>query len=254
MNPYNLNTGNGKKIYFLSDFHLGAPNRKASLPREKKVIEFLNAIEPTAEAVFLLGDLFDFWFEYKYVIPKGFVRLQGKIAELTDKGIPVYVFTGNHDMWMFGYLEEELGVKIFREPVEFVINQKTYLIGHGDGLGPGDYFYKCMKWVFHNPFFQWIFKMVPPAIGMGIAHYWSGKSRLNNQDDRFFGEEEFLFQYCTQEETKKHRDAYIFGHRHLALDMNIKNQSRYVNIGDWIRYYTYATIDENGLELKTWEK
>ena len=192
MTQYNIErVALGKKIFFLSDFHLGVPNDAESLQREKKIIRFLDSITAEAQAVFLLGDLFDFWFEYKYVIPKGFVRLQAKLAQLTDNGIPVYVYTGNHDLWMFGYLEKELGIKVLHKPIDWKIAGKKFLIGHGDGLGPGDYVYKCTKAVFTNGFFQWIFKMTPPSIGIGIAQFWSGKSRKHNSDDRFFGEKEF---------------------------------------------------------------
>ena len=243
-----------KKIYFLSDFHLGVPSDEASWKREKKIIRFLDSITSTAQAVFLLGDIFDFWFEYKHVIPKGFVRLQGKIAQLTDAGIPVYVYTGNHDLWMFGYLEKELGVKIFREPIDWEIAGKKFLIGHGDGLGPGDVVYKCTKTVFVNPFFQWVFKMTPPAVGMGIAKFWSAKSRQHNSDDQFFEEKEFLWQYCKEQNVIKARDYYIFGHRHLPLDLAVGTDARYVNIGDWIVFDTYAEFDGNALKLITWKE
>ncbi|WP_299252031.1 UDP-2,3-diacylglucosamine diphosphatase [uncultured Cytophaga sp.] len=242
----------GKKIFFLSDFHLGVPNHKESREREDKIIRFLDSITPDAQAVFLLGDIFDFWFEYKHVIPKGFIRLQGKIARLTDAGIPVYMYTGNHDLWMFGYFEKELGAKVFYKPIDWEIAGKKFLIGHGDGLGPGDHIYKCTKKVFVNPFFQWLFKMTPPAIGMGIAKFWSGKSRLHNSDETFFAEKEFLWQYCNQQHTILERDFYIFGHRHLPLDLKVGEHSRYVNIGDWIGYNTYAEFDGETLKLIPW--
>jgi UDP-2,3-diacylglucosamine hydrolase len=243
-----------KKIYFLSDFHLGSPNATESLLREKKIIRFLDEISADAEAIFLLGDLFDFWFEYKYVIPKGFIRLQAKLAQLADAGIPVYVYTGNHDLWMFGYLEKELGIQVFHKPIDWNICGKRFLIGHGDGLGPGDYLYKCTKAVFTNRFFQWVFRMTPPSLGIGIAHFWSGKSRLHNKDDRFFDEKEFLWQYCKEQQTKEKRDYYIFGHRHMPLDMKVDAVARYINTGDWIRFNTYAVFDGESLTLKEWKE
>jgi UDP-2,3-diacylglucosamine hydrolase len=244
----------GKKIFFLSDFHLGVPNDAESLQREKKIIRFLDSITAEAQAIFLLGDLFDFWFEYKYVIPKGFVRLQAKLAQLTDGGIPVYVYTGNHDLWMFGYLEKELGIKVLHKPIDWNISGKKFLIGHGDGLGPGDYVYKCTKVVFTNRFFQWVFKMAPPAVGIGIAQFWSGKSRQHNADDHFFGEKEFLWQYCKEQHSIDKRDYYIFGHRHMPLDLIVGDASRYVNIGDWISFNTYAEFDGDSLSLKEWKE
>lgn len=242
----------GKKLFFLSDFHLGVPSHEESRKREDKIIRFLDSITHEAQAIFLLGDIFDFWFEYKYVIPKGFARIQGKIAQLTDAGIPVYIYTGNHDLWMFGYLEKELGVKVFYKPIDWIIAGKKFLIGHGDGLGPGDHIYKCTKKVFVNPFFQWLFKMTPPAIGMGIATFWSGKSRQHNADDRFFAEKEFLWQYCNEQHSNVERDYYIFGHRHLPLDLQVGKHGRYVNIGDWIVFDTYAEFDGETLKLISW--
>ena len=155
-----------KKIYFSSDNHLGAPSQKESLVREKIFIEWLDSIKNDAEIIFLLGDLFDFWFEYKEAVPKGFTRVLGKLAELTDSGIKIYFFVGNHDLWMENYFEEELNIKIFRKPELFIFNSKSFLIGHGDGLGPGDYGYKRMKLVLSNPFFIWLFRILHPDIGI----------------------------------------------------------------------------------------
>jgi len=172
-----------KKIYFASDFHLGVPSYEKSLEREKLLVKWLDEIKKDAEEVYLMGDLFDFWFEYKHAAPKGFVRLLGKIAEITDSGIPVYLFTGNHDMWMFDYLPKEIGVKIYREPIEKKFGSKTFYLGHGDGLGPGDKGYKFIKKVFANKFCQWLFARLHPNLGIGMAHYWSRKSRVANGND-----------------------------------------------------------------------
>jgi UDP-2,3-diacylglucosamine pyrophosphatase LpxH len=166
-----------KNIYFASDFHLGAPNHESSLIREKSIVSWLDHIKDDAAEIYLVGDLFDFWFEYKRAIPKGFVRLQGKIAELTDKGIPVHIFTGNHDMWIFDYLPKELGVSLFRKPIEREFFGKRYLIGHGDGLGPGDRGYKFLKKVFANKFCQWCFARLHPNFGIWLADKSSKTSR-----------------------------------------------------------------------------
>ncbi len=248
---------NDKKIYFASDFHLGAPSRQDSLEREKKIIRWLTSIQEEAAVIFLLGDIFDFWFEYKYVVPKGFVRLQGKLAELTDSGIPVILFTGNHDMWMFDYFTQELGISIYHKPQSLQINGRQLYIGHGDGLGPGDHQFKILKKFFRSPVCQWLFSMVPPRVGMGIAHYWSGRSRDKNHelDKQFLGEEkEWIFQHCQQVEAKQHHDFYILGHRHLPLNMKINKKSRYINLGEWITDYTYAVFDGNNLALLHFEE
>ena len=248
----------GRKLYFASDFHLGANGagpQQSSRNREDRIVRWLNAIQPDAAAVFLMGDIFDFWFEYRHVIPKGFIRLQGKLAQLTDSGIPVAFFTGNHDMWMFGYFTEELGIPVYRQPQTFTINQKTFLIGHGDGLGPGDRVYKVLKRIFANKFFQQLFGALHPAVGMGIAQGWSSRSRLHNnkREGHIITESEWLYTYCKQQEALMHHDYYIFGHRHLPLDLPVGPSSRYLNLGEWINHYTYAEFNGTDLLLKTFE-
>ena len=245
-----------KKIYFASDFHLGAPNYKYSLIREKKIVDWLNHIESSAEEIFLVGDIFDFWFEYKHVIPKGFVRLQGKIANLTDKGIKVHVFTGNHDMWIFDYLPKELGVQLYRKNIRRVFFGKSYLIGHGDGLGPKDKGYKLLKKIFSNKFCQWCFARLHPNFGIWLANKLSQKSRsmTGESNKKFLGEEnEWLVKYCKSELEKKHTDYFIFGHRHLPLEINLNKNSKYINLGEWINYFTYVEIDNQNTVLKTWK-
>lgn len=241
-----------KKVYFASDFHLGAPNKETSLVREKRIVRWLNTIENDALEIFLVGDIFDFWFEYKEAIPRGFVRLQGKIAQLTDKGIPVHIFTGNHDMWIFDYLPEELGVQLHREPIERTFYGKKFYIGHGDGLGPGDKGYKLIKKVFSNSFFQWCFARLHPNFGIGVANYSSRKSRAKtgNDDDTFLGEDrEWLVHHCKDILQEQHYDYFIFGHRHLPLNIYLNENSRYLNLGDWIKYYTYGVFDGEELKL-----
>ncbi len=302
-----INLQPNKKIFFASDFHFGTPTykrthegnpngvRTRSSEREDKVIRWLESIRNEAQVIFLVGDIFDFWFEYKTAIPKGFVRFQGKIAELTDAGIEIIFFTGNHDMWMFDYFETELGVKIYRNPQDLQINfQQNHvkttpnpslkggelnapllpkasillglgvvtniLIGHGDGLGAGDYTYKFLKKIFSNKFFQFIFKIVHPDIGIGIASLWSRKSRsqndnkTSNNDKQFLGEDEWLWQYCKEIEATKHYDFYVFGHRHLPLDLPVLETSRYINLGEWLNYSTFAIFDGEKLSLEIFEK
>ncbi len=243
----------GKKIYFLSDFHLGAPDHAASLVREKRIVSFLNEIQKDASHIFILGDLFDFWFEYKKVVPKGFVRILGKLAELTDSEIVIKFFVGNHDMWMNGYFEEELGIEVYHEPAEFEFNTKKFYIGHGDGLGPGDHRYKFIKKVFRNKFSRWLFGILHPHTGIGLANYMSRKSRAATgmTDEHFLGEEkEWLIIFAKEMLQKKHYDFFIFGHRHYPLDFKLQNNSRYINLGDWIKYNSFAVFDGESILLK----
>ena len=238
-----ITTSENKKIYFASDQHLGAPTPEASLPREKRFVAWLDTIKEDAGTIFLLGDLFDFWFEYKTVVPKGFVRVLGKLAELKDAGIDIYFFVGNHDLWMRDYFQKELNIPVFHKPQEFDINGKIFLIGHGDGLGPNDHGYKRMKKVFTFPFFKWLFRWLHPDIGVKLGHYFSVKNKLisGDVDARFLGEEnEWLAQYCRRKLTEKHYDFFVFGHRHLPLEIELNNNSTYINLGDWIQYFTYG--------------
>ena len=246
----------GKKIYFLSDFHLGVPDAASSLEREKRIVRFLDEIKQDAAVVFIVGDLFDFWYEYKNVVPKGFVRILGKMAELTDSGIPVHFFVGNHDMWMKDYFQKELQVPVYFEPMSFEFNGKKFLVGHGDGLGPGDHGYKFLKKIFRNPVCQWLFGLLPPLIGVGVANYFSRKSRAKalakNTDDHFLGEDkEWLISYAREVLKTEHIDYFIFGHRHIVLDYQLSGNSRYINLGDWIKYNSYAVFDGKNLVVKS---
>ncbi|MBS4014671.1 MAG: UDP-2,3-diacylglucosamine diphosphatase [Bacteroidetes bacterium] len=242
-----------KKVYFLSDSHLGIPNHTESLKREKHIVSFLDSIKNDASELFLLGDIFDFWFEYKTVVPKGFVRLLGKLAELSDSGINIHYFTGNHDMWAFRYFEKELGVKMYRKPICANINNKQFLIGHGDGLGPGDNGYKRLRKIFASRICQKLFSYIHPGFGTKIALFFSKKSRLANgiSDEIFLGEEkERLIQYCKDVLRKEHYDFFLFGHRHLPMEIQIKKDVKYINTGDWFKNYSYVVWDGEKLELK----
>lgn len=242
-----------KKIFFASDFHLGVPDDASSLEREKKIVRWLDAIKHEAHTIYLLGDIFDFWFEYKYTIPKGFIRLQGKLAELRDAGVPIVFFTGNHDMWMFDYFPKELGIPIYREPQILKVGNQKLMIGHGDGLGPGDHTYKILKKFFNSRICQWLFARIHPNLGIGIANKWSRHSRITNMEseERFDKEEgEFLWIYCSEIEQKDHHDFYIFGHRHLSLDMKIGQSSRYINLGEWVHFSSYGEYDGETVKLK----
>jgi UDP-2,3-diacylglucosamine hydrolase len=241
-----------KKIYFASDQHFGAPTKEKSMVREQKFVRWLDIVKKDAEAIFLLGDLFDFWFEYKTVVPKGFIRVLGKLAEIRDSGIPIHFFVGNHDLWMEDYFEKELNIPVYHEPKEFTFNKKTFLIGHGDGLGPGDHGYKRMKKVFTSPVCKWLFKWLHPDLGVGLAQHLSVKNRLISGDDDvvYLGEEnEWLILYSKETLKTKHYNYFIFGHRHLPMTLSIGEDSEYVNLGDWISYFTYGVFDGDKIEV-----
>lgn len=245
-----------KKIYFASDFHLGVPSLEKSLLREKKIVRWLDEVKRDAAEIFLVGDLFDFWFEYKRTVPRGFTRLLGKISELTDSGIPVHVFTGNHDMWIFDYLPRECGVSVFRVPIEREWNGKKFLIGHGDGLGPGDHGYKFIKKIFSSKICQWLFARLHPNFGIWLANSMSGYSRTitGDKDIRFLGEEnEWLVIYSKEKLKQKHFDFFIFGHRHLPMEIKVGENSKYINLGDWLTHFTYAVFDGEKLLLQKFE-
>lgn len=245
-----------KKVYFASDFHLGAPDKKSSDLRERKIVKWLESISHDAHTIFLLGDLFDFWFEYKHAIPKGFIRFQGKLAELVDRGINIVFFTGNHDMWMFDYFPKEFSINVYKEPHSIIIDEKSFLIGHGDGLGPGDLNYKLLKKIFRSKVSQWLFARIHPNTGIGIANFWSDRSRISNlkkNEEKFLGDKEFLWQYCKKIEKQQHHDFYIFGHRHLGLDLQVNDKSRYINLGEWVTASNYAVFDGVEVKIKSFE-
>lgn len=248
-----------KKVYFTSDHHFGAPTREKSLPREALFLKWLNAIEKDAGALFIVGDLFDFWFEYKKVVPKGFVRILGKLAQMRDNGLPIYFFVGNHDLWMEDYFEDELDIPVFHEPKVFTIFDKTVFIGHGDGLGPGDNGYKRMKKVFTNPFSKWLFRWLHPDIGVRLAEYLSVKNKLISGDDdaKYLGEEkEWLILYANRKVSEQFADYFIFGHRHLPMTLPLKKNPNalYINLGDWIQYFTFGTLTSLGFELNSFSR
>lgn len=214
----------GQQVYFLSDFHLGVPDHEASTAREKRIVRFLEEAAKDATEIHILGDLFDMWFEYKQVVPRGFTRLLGKLSELHDRGIPVHIHIGNHDMWAFDYLPKETGVTLHQEPIVREWDGKRLYIGHGDGLGPGDHGYKFIRKVFRNKLMQWCFARLHPNFGLGIAHFWSDRSRKKNyENDRMWlgADKEWLVQYCNGLLEKEHYDYVIFGHRHLPVDMEL---------------------------------
>ncbi|SDF06702.1 UDP-2,3-diacylglucosamine diphosphatase [Epilithonimonas hungarica] len=246
----------GKKIYFASDQHFGVPDLQQSRIREERFIRWLDSIKKDAQVLFLMGDLFDFWHEWKYVVPKGYIRVLGKIAELKDSGIDIYFFVGNHDLWMKNYFEEELGIPVFFEKRYYEISDKNFLLAHGDGLGPGDKGYKRMKKVFTNPLAQWAFRWLHPDIAMRIANYMSQKNKLisGEEDKEFLGEDkEFLIQYSKEKLKTENIDYFVFGHRHLPLVFDLGKDAKYINLGDWIVYFTYGVYDGQSFDVKKFE-
>ncbi len=248
---------NKKNIYFASDFHLGAPNYKSSREREKNIVQWLSSIEKDCAELYLVGDVFDFWFEYKTVVPKGYVRLLGKLAQMVDAGVQLHIFKGNHDMWMRDYFEQELEAKIYSAPIIREIAGKTFFIGHGDGLGPGDHGYKFLKRIFSNSICKWLFARLHPNFGVGLANFWSKTSRAHtgSSEDAYLGDEnEYLVQFCLKH-SKEHPqiDYYIFGHRHLPLEKRV-HSATYINLGEWIQYNTYAVFDSIHMKLLTFHQ
>lgn len=244
------------KAYFASDFHLGIGGVETSELRERRIVKWLNSIEQEVTHLFLVGDLFDFWYEYASVAPKGYVRLLGKLAALADNGVELHIFTGNHDLWMKDYLKKELGCQLHHEPIEVTLGEKRFLIGHGDGLGPGDHGYKLLKRIFVSPVSQWLFSRLHPNLAFALARFWSGKSRDQApHKDRFEGRDgEWLVQYCEQILENDWFDYFIFGHRHLPIHCPLANKrSLYINLGDWIMHHSFAYFDGNELRLDFFE-
>ena len=239
-----------RKIYFASDFHLGSPNHQESLIREKKICNWLNQISKDAKEIYLLGDLFDFWFEYDKVIPKGFERLKGKLAEISDKGIQIHFFNGNHDLWTFGYFEKELGLKVYRKPQVFKINNKSFYIAHGDGLGKGNISYKIIKKIYLSTICQFLFAITPSYIGISLAKFLSNSSRKKNIKYPAKNAHNSLIEYSKKILKKSKIDYFIYGHIHDPKKIELNTKSTYINLGDCVQHFSYAELDGETLLLK----
>ncbi len=246
-----------KNTYFVSDFHLGIPDHASSLEREKLLVKWLESVRPHAGEIFLMGDVFDFWFEYKNVVPKGFVRLLGKLAEITDAGIPVHLFRGNHDLWAFDYLEKETGIKLYRKPVVRNIMGKTFYLAHGDGLGPGDRSYKFLEAVFSFRPNQFLFRWLHPDVGAWMGSYFSRRSRLakmsqaGKEEPSFDKQREMLFRYAEDKLLAfPEIDYFVFGHRHMPVMTDINNKTQLIILGDWISHFSYGVFDGKGFRLQ----
>lgn len=244
----------GKKVYFASDFHLGLPNYQDSIIREKRICRWLESIQHDADTIYLVGDLFDVWFEYKHVVPKGYTRFLGTLAKLADAGITIEIFTGNHDLWMKDYFRQEMNIQVHFNPLKVKINNKKFYIAHGDGLGPGDKGYKFLKSVMSNKVAQWIYKRLHPDTGIALADYFSKKGDKHQVEDaNFMGEDkEWLVIHSKEVLQKEHFDYFIFGHRHLMLQLPIAADSTVINLGDWLKYNSYAVFDGAKTSLLTY--
>lgn len=242
-----------QQVLFLSDFHLGIPNYDKSLERELKICSLLDQFKDSISDIYFVGDVFDFWFEYNTVIPKGYYRFFGKLAELADKGIQLHFFKGNHDMWMRDFFIKEFKAKIYSEPISITIQSKKFLLGHGDGLGPGDHKYKALKLFFSSSICKFLYRWIHPDIGMSIANYFSQRSRFAQESvvETYQGHtQEWLYIYAEDKLKSEQIDYFIFGHRHLPIYTSVSNsQSKYINLGDWLSYDTYAIFDGNDVSL-----
>ena len=244
------------KLYFASDFHLGSGAYAKYREREARLVRWLDSIKNDAAELFLMGDVFDFWFEYKTVVPKGYIRFLGKLAELSDAGVKLYFFKGNHDMWMFDYFKKELGATIISNELVIERSGKKFYLHHGDGLGPGDTTYKLLKRIFRSKVCQWLFARIHPNLGVGLANYWSSHSRLANEKREVpkSGQQEWLVTYSRDLLKTEFYDYLIFGHRHLLLDTALTDKSRYINLGEWVMSFSYAVFDGEDVELLSFEK
>ncbi len=239
-----------KKIFFLSDAHLGFPNRLDSLERERKLVLFLDQITEEAEAIYLLGDMFDFWYEYKSVVPRGYIRILGKLAALADRGVDIHYFTGNHDVWAFKYLEQEIGLELHREALIKEIGTKRFFLSHGDDTDKADRKFLFLKNLFTNRGLQWVFSRLHPNFAFRIASGWSKRSRMIHGTEPFEEEKEAMVVYSRDYLLNEGLDFIVFGHRHCPVDYALNNQTRMIILGDWISHFTYGEFDGEEFRLK----
>ena len=248
-----------KNVYFLSDAHLGSLALDHRRTQERRLVRFLDSIKEKAAAVYLLGDMFDFWDEYKYVVPKGYTRFLGKLSELTDRGVEVHFFTGNHDLWTYGYLEQECGVIVHRKPETTEIYGKVFFLAHGDALGDPDNRFKLLRRLFHNRTCQRLLNAIHPRWGVALGLNWAKHSRLkraNGKEPPYMGEDREFLVLFTKEYMKTHRniDYFIYGHRHIELDITLERKARVMILGDWIWQFTYVVFDGEHIFMEQYEE
>ena len=243
-----------EKVYFVADLHLGADVLEHPKTTEKRFVRWLDTIRDEARSIYLLGDIFDFWFEYKKTVPRGFTRFLGKMAELQDAGTEIHFFTGNHDIWMFDYFQQELGVAVHTQPLRTTINGKIFYLAHGDGLGNSSRQFRFIRFLFHNRICQFLFARFPSRWGIGFAHWWSQRSKKKDlaRPDEYKGEEnEYLVLYAKKQiQEDPYIDYFIFGHRHILLDWMLNRKTRIMIVGDWMQHFSYAVFDGKELRLE----
>jgi len=248
------------RTYFVTDAHLGSLAYPDKNQNEKKLVRWMNSIQSDCEALYLMGDMIDFWFEHRLVVPKGYARFFGKLAEFTDAGIPVYWFAGNHDVWLFNYVQEELGVTVYFEPQEIEIHGKKFFMAHGDGLGDPSTTFRILRFLFHSRLCQMLFAFLHPRISIGLGLGWAKASRLKriDQPEIYYGEDkEYMVKFSKKhamDSGEKAADFYVFGHRHILLDLMISQKSRVLILGDWVQLYSYGTFDESGFQIHLFEE
>ena len=246
-----------KPIYFLSDAHLGSRAIPHSRTQERRLVRFLDSIKEKAGAVYLLGDMFDFWYEYKLVVPKGFTRFLGKVSELTDLGVEVHFFTGNHDIWAYDYLEKECGCIIHRKHVTLELGDSLFFLAHGDGLGDPNPTFKFLRWLFHYRPAQILFSALHPRWGMELGLRWAARSRRRHEIEgpaQYLGEDKEHLVLFAKDYLRTHPDInyFIFGHRHIELDLMLSHDCRLFILGDWISQFTYAVFDGQQIILNNY--
>ena len=243
------------KIYFVSDVHLGAPALNNNREREILFTRWLDEIKNDVEELYLLGDIFDFWYEYKKVIPRGFSRVIGRIAEISDKGVPVHFFQGNHDLWAYDYFSTEFGVELHRKEIVKEIRGKKFFLAHGDGLDKADKGYILLKKIFTNRNIQWLFSRLHPNFAFWLAHKWSASRRLSkvNSEEVFMADMDGMYKFAADFLKSEAVDYFVMGHRHKMVDEKIDEHSRFILLGDWIKYFSYGVFDGEKFELKKYE-
>ena len=244
------------KTYFLSDAHLGSISHESSIDVERKMCRWFDAVKHDAKAIYLMGDIFDYWFEYKNVVPRGFTRVLGKLSELTDSGILIYFFIGNHDIWLTDYLSTECGLIVEKKPVVKNINGKKFFLSHGDGLGDESQSFIFIRRIFHNKFLRFLYAAIHPRWTIAFAQKWSNISRVNGEITPYMGEEkEHLIHFAKEKlKTTPEINYFVFGHRHIILNLSLKKDSNIIILGDWMSYFSYAVFDGETMELKQFEQ